>query len=123
MTAETDVRPALTASAARRLPGPIRLRAMESALRTIGRHYGALQWFLEWMPPAPADAFSTARALRTAQFAAKRVPAYRDYLFSLGLDPNTIKSLDDLPETDKRSYADVYRLPERCVDGRLPLMG
>ena len=86
MTAESDVRPAITAPKPARLPGLIQQRAMEIGLRQIGRHYGALQWFLEWMPSAPADAFSTARALKTARFAAKRVPAYRDYLFSLGLD-------------------------------------
>jgi phenylacetate-CoA ligase len=71
----------------------------------------------------PADDFATARALRTARYSAKHVPAYRDYLFSLGLEPDNIRSLDELPETDKRSYADVYPLAERCIGGRLPLMG
>ena len=123
MTAETDVQPAIAAPTARRLPGPMRLKGMELALRSIGKHYGALQWFLEVMPPGPADAFSTARALRAAQSAAKHVPAYRDFLFSRGLEPDNIRSLDDLPETDKRSYADVYPLAERCVGGQLPLMG
>jgi phenylacetate-CoA ligase len=123
MTAETDVRPAIASPTPRRLPGPVQLRAMELALRGISKRYGALQWFLEVMPPAPADAFATARALRTARYAAKHVPAYRDYLFSLGLEPDNIRSLDDLPETGKRSYADVYPLAERCIGGRLPLMG
>jgi hypothetical protein len=67
MTAETDVRPASASPTPRRLPGPIQLRAMELALRGISKRYGALQWFLEVMPPAPADAFATALALRTAR--------------------------------------------------------
>ena len=68
MTAETDVQPAIAAPSP---PPPARPDPAEGAWSSrsasIGKHYGALQWFLEVMPPKPADAFSTARALRAAQ--------------------------------------------------------
>jgi phenylacetate-coenzyme A ligase PaaK-like adenylate-forming protein len=106
-----------------RLPGAASLWALEVLLRTISRRYGALQWFLEVMPPGPADRFSAARALRAARDAARDVPAYRDFLRGAGVDPDRIRSLAQLPETDKKSYIDRYPLPERCVGGRLPLVG
>jgi phenylacetate-CoA ligase len=127
MTAQTDAQteaaPALAAPQPRRLPGPIQQGAMSLALRGISQRYGALQWFLEVMPPKPADAFSVARAIRAAQGAARQVPAYRSHLLEAGVDPDRIRSLDELPETDKKSYADRYPLPQRCLNGRLPLLG
>ena len=107
----------------RRLPGPIALFGLELLLRTISKRYGALQWFLEVMPPGPADAFSAARALRAAREAARDVPAYRDLLSRSGLDARRITDLRELPETDKASYIDRYSLPERCIGGELPLVG
>jgi phenylacetate-CoA ligase len=123
MTAQTDVQPAVQAKPIRRLPGPIQQSAMALGLRGIGRYYGALQWFLEVMPPGPADAFSLARAIRAAQAAARDVPAYRTFVRDAGVDPDRVRTLDELPETDKRSYADRFSIAERCVGGRLPLMG
>jgi phenylacetate-CoA ligase len=96
---------------------------MELGLRAISKRYGALQWFLEVMPPGPADAFSTARALRAARHAAHVVPAYRAILGEAGLTAKGIRSLDELPETDKKTYADRFPLAERCLNGRLPLLG
>ena len=107
----------------RRLPGPISMWGLEVLLRSISRRYGALQWFLEVMPPGPADSFSLARALRAARNAARDVPAYRDYLTNAGVNPDRIRSLADLPETDKKSYIDRYPLAQRCVGGTLPLVG
>lgn len=123
MTAQTDARPAIATPEPRRLPGAIQLRAMELALRGISQRYGALQWFLEVMPPGPADAFSTARAIRAAKHAANSVPAYRTILAEAGITANAITSLDELPETDKKSYADRFPLAERCLGGTLPLLG
>ena len=105
------------------LPGPISLWGLEVALRAISRRYGALQWFLEVMPPGPADSFSTARALRAARDAAQVVPAYRDYLAQLGVDIRRVRVMTDLPETDKKTYIDRYPIGERCVGGTLPLLG
>jgi phenylacetate-CoA ligase len=121
MSAETVSR--VEGARGRRLPGPLSLWGLEVLLRTISKRYGALQWFLEVMPPRPADDFSMARALRAARDAARDVPAYRDFLASAGVDPTRIAGLGDLPETDKHTYIDRYPLPERCVGGRLPLVG
>lgn len=105
------------------LPGPILLWSLELVLRAISRRYGALQWFLEVMPPQPAARFSTARALRAARDAARTVPAYRDYLRERGVDIRRVRAMPDLPETDKKSYIDRYPIAARCVDGRLPILG
>ncbi len=99
------------------------LAGLELLLRMVSKRYGALQWFLEVMPPGPADAFSAARALRAAREAAREVPAYRDFLSLAGVDARRITHLAELPETDKASYIDNYSLPERCMGGKLPLVG
>lgn len=122
MATESAARPA-TRSAPRRLPGPISQAALEVALRAVSKRYGALQWFLEMMPSLPAADFSEARALRAARHAARAVPAYRDFLECQAFDPASIRDLRELPETDKHSYIDKYPLAERCVGGRLPLVG
>jgi phenylacetate-CoA ligase len=123
MTAQTDTQPVTAPPDKRRLPGPIQLKAMELALRGISQRYGALQWFLEVMPPRPADAFSIARAIRAARHTARVVPAYRTLLGEHGIGASAIRSLDELPETDKKTYADRFPLAERCLNGRLPLLG
>jgi len=124
MTTGTAERTPVAVSRGRqRLPGPISLLGLEVLLRIVSKRYGALQWFLEMMPARPAEAFSKARALRAAREAVRDVPAYRDFLECAAIDPGHIRNLDDLPETDKRSYIDAYPLPERCVGGRLPLVG
>ncbi len=104
-------------------PGPLTLAAVDIALRTVSHHYGAMRRTLEMTPPALSDALSAARALRTAREAAARVPAYRRHLADSGIDPRSVRTLTDLPETDKASYVDRHALAERCVDGHLPLAG
>ncbi len=92
-------------------------------LKIVAGHYGALRWTLESVPPAVTDRLSRERAIVTARHAAQRVPAYRALLHELAIDPDHIRALDDLPETDKASYVDRWSLVERCVDGRMPLRG
>lgn len=104
-------------------PGPVTLAVTDLALRTVSLHYGTLRRFLELAPPVLTDAFSKARALRTAQDAAESVPAYREHLLAQGLDPGRIETFNELPETDKASYIDRYPLAKRCRDGRIPLRG
>jgi phenylacetate-CoA ligase len=123
MTAQTATTELPAPRPRRRLPGPVQQRALELLLRGISKRYGALQWFLEVMPPGPADAFSRARALRAAREAARHVPGYRDFLETNAIDPNRIRALEDLPETDKRTYIDAYPLAERVIGGRIPLLG
>jgi phenylacetate-CoA ligase len=104
-------------------PSAMLLAMVDVVLSFVAQRFGTLRWTLERTPPSVSDALSEARALRTARDAARRVPAYRDHLNSNGIDPSSIRSLDELPETDKASYIDRYPLPQRCVDGRLPLTG
>ncbi|PZF67877.1 CoF synthetase [Curtobacterium sp. MCPF17_047] len=69
------------------------------------------------------------RAWRTAELAAKRVPAYRAFLAGLGrssrLDARSgiATAFSGLPEMDKESYVKRWSIPERCLDGRLPRRG
>jgi phenylacetate-CoA ligase len=54
------------------------------------------------------------------------VPAYREYLSSLGIDSAglfPLGILGRLPETDKRTYIDRYDLMERCIGGVVPYPG
>ena len=104
-------------------PGTVTLAVADVALRLVARGFGSMRWTLERTSPAVSSALSEARALRTAREAARRVPAYRDHLENHGIDQSTVMSLAELQETDKASYIDRYALPERCVDGRLPLVG
>jgi phenylacetate-CoA ligase len=94
-----------------------------AGLKLVSLNYGALRWTLEAVPPAVTDRLSRERALETARHAARRVPAYRELLEERAVDPDHIRRLDDLPETDKAAYVDRWTLPERCLDGALPLRG
>jgi phenylacetate-CoA ligase len=70
------------------------------------------------------------RAWRTFEMAAKRVPAYRDFLFERGV-PGKLslkgKTLAEafaaLPEMDKDTYIKRWTIPARSVDGVLPRHG
>lgn len=62
------------------------------------------------------------RAVRAADRAVRRVPAYRRFAEERGVTRADIRSLR-LPYTDKRRYVDRYGLVDRCVDGRLPRTG
>ena len=70
------------------------------------------------------------RAWRTFEMAAKRVPAYRDFLVERGV-PGKLslkgKTLAEafaaLPEMDKDSYIKRWTIPARSVDGVLPRRG
>jgi phenylacetate-CoA ligase len=67
------------------------------------------------------------RAVRVYRFAARRVPAYADYLKhhphrGPRIGWRTV-SLRDIPEIDKNSYVKQYTLLEKLTDGRLPDRG
>jgi phenylacetate-CoA ligase len=123
MLTVTDVPAASTTTPRRWRPGATVLAIVEIVLRVLAGRFGTMRWTLERTSPSVSSALSEARALRTARDAARRVPAYRDHLERQGIDPAHIRSLDELPETDKASYIDPNPLPSRCLDGRLPLIG
>ncbi|HEX3605051.1 MAG TPA: phenylacetate--CoA ligase family protein [Candidatus Dormibacteraeota bacterium] len=75
-----------------------------------------------WVEPLGARA-----ALRAALHAQRRVPAYADFVEANGWsdDPGLpgAERLARLPIMDKRNYILRYTTPERCLDGRIPLVG
>ena len=55
--------------------------------------------------------------------AAQRVPAYKAFLKSRGIDPVRIKTMSDfakIPITDAKNYISAYPVKDRCWDGDLP---
>lgn len=68
----------------------------------------------------PPKGFRKAMAL--FKEAARRVPAYKDFLQKNGIDPSRIFTPEDfakLPRMDKPNYMSQYSLEERCWDGSL----
>jgi phenylacetate-CoA ligase len=69
------------------------------------------------------------RAWRTMELAARRVPAYGEFLDERGrasrLDTRggLTAAFAGLPEMDKDSYVKRWSIPDRCFDGRLPRRG
>lgn len=67
-------------------------------------------------------AVGAARALALFQAAARRVPAYRDFLARAGCDPATVQTAADwarVPIMDKANYLRQYPLADLCWDGTL----
>ena len=62
-------------------------------------------------------------ALRAFHRAAKRVPAYRNFLAEGGVDPARVTDIEAfrrlVPLTDKSSVFTANGLPSLCVDGRV----
>ena len=115
----TTPRPGRLSSALIRLVLP----AVGLGLKLASLDYGTMRWTLEHTPPAVTDRLSRERALVTARRAARYVPAYRELLDEAAVDPSAMGSLQELPETDKAGYVDRWSLPDRCVDGHIPLRG
>lgn len=70
---------------------------------------------------APREA--QAAALRVAQEAAARVPAYGRFLRLADYDANRLRTFADfleLPTMDKASYLTPYSVEQRCLNGDLP---
>lgn len=71
---------------------------------------------------ADREAEGAARALALFHAAARRVPAYRDFLARQGCDPARIQTpaaFAQVPVMDKRNYLTQYPLPDLCWDGNL----
>lgn len=62
------------------------------------------------------------KTLKLFKDAARRVPAYRDFLQKAGINPelvNTIKDFSGIPTIDKQNYISQYSLKELSWDGSL----
>jgi phenylacetate-coenzyme A ligase PaaK-like adenylate-forming protein len=99
---------------------------LDATFKTVGLRYGWLTQMFRRTPPRILAGLGQLRAERAAWRAAKRVPAYRDFLEREAVDPDDLFPLGilgRLPETDKRNYVDLYGLMERCVGGSVPYPG
>ncbi|HEX5823804.1 MAG TPA: hypothetical protein VFY18_05015, partial [Candidatus Limnocylindrales bacterium] len=99
---------------------------LDMTFRTVGLRYGWLKALFNATPAPILSGIGRLRAERAAWRATRRVPAYRSYLASTGVDSAglfPLGILGRLPETDKRSYVDRYGLLERCVGGAVPFPG
>ncbi|OGE78809.1 MAG: hypothetical protein A2751_01275 [Candidatus Doudnabacteria bacterium RIFCSPHIGHO2_01_FULL_46_14] len=62
------------------------------------------------------------RALTVFHEAARRVPAYKDFLKKNKINPQKIKTVGDfshVPHTDKKNYVSSYPIHKRCWDEKL----
>jgi phenylacetate-CoA ligase len=99
---------------------------LDAIFKTVGLRYGWLTLLFKRTPPPILAGLGQLRAERAAWRAAKRVPAYRDFLEHVAVDPDDLFPLGilgRLPETEKKNYIDVYGLMERCVGGNVPYQG
>ncbi|GAA3789612.1 phenylacetate--CoA ligase family protein [Sphaerisporangium flaviroseum] len=87
------------------------------------RVLAGLQAFYQAVPAATAPSDGGAEAaLALFHDVASTVPAYQAFLREHGLDPATIRAVDDftrVPLLDKDNYQRRYALPELCRGGRL----
>lgn len=99
---------------------------LDVIFKTVGLRYGWLTQLFKRTPPRLLSGLGQLRAERASWRAAKRVPAYRDFLEQAAVDPDDLFPfgiLGRLPETEKRNYIDRYGLMERCVGGSVPYPG
>lgn len=99
---------------------------LDVIFKTVGLRYGWLTQLFKRTPPRILAGLGQLRAERASWRAAKRVPAYRDFLEEAAVDPDDLFPLGilgRLPETEKRNYIDRYGMMERCVGGSVPYPG
>lgn len=99
---------------------------LDATFKTVGLRYGWLKTLFSVTPAPVLRGIGQLRAERAAWRATRRVPAYRAFLESAGVDVGglfPLGILGRLPETDKASYVDRYGMLERCIRGDLPYPG
>ena len=115
-----------TAAASVGLLRTLWLTPFDLAFRTMGFRFAWMKAVFTHTPPAVLRLTGRLRAARAAWRATTSVPAYVDLLASRGIDPAAMAPLGiltRLPQTDKASYIDRYRIEDRCVDGSFPFAG
>jgi phenylacetate-CoA ligase len=111
------------------LRGPlagVTLRAADLARGAALRSYAMFLRSAD-SPPGPLMALSPLAAWRAAEHARRRVPAYRQFLARAGWrdDPtlSPVERIGHLPVADKESYIKAFSTEQRCLDGRIPMIG
>jgi len=98
------------------------LMPVDLLLRVIGPNYRLFFWLFLVMPPGLVAWVFRLRAIRAADYAYRKVPAYRQFLHSKGVFEVAIDSLSVAP-TDKANYISPFPPDQRCVNGKIPLCG
>ncbi|MGY4720249.1 phenylacetate--CoA ligase family protein [Naumannella huperziae] len=111
----------------RRLALRALLGAQDLAMKQLVRNQGVhTALFARGLAPVRAE-LGRYRAWLAYDNAARRVPAYREFLAEQGIAPGAVDgeppTLAGVPEMDKASYIKRWSVQERCLDGRLPTRG
>jgi len=114
-----------TARTVSRRPAPhpqmlrVLLAPLDPVFRAIGHRYGAFIRFVSAAPPPMLARLGYWRAVRAADHARTRVPAFAAFCREHEVTGDELRRLAT-PPTDKASYVNRWSLAERCVGGRLP---
>lgn len=97
------------------------LTPVDLILNLIGPRYQLFFWFFAIAPPYVVAWLGRLLAMRACDQAARKVPAYREFLKS---NPSYLIDINRLrlPPTDKQNYINVVSPAGRCVNGILPLV-
>ncbi|MFH1367169.1 MAG: hypothetical protein ABIH38_04260 [Patescibacteria group bacterium] len=79
-------------------------------------------WFMSTMKASFWEKQGVNKVLKRFQNVARRVPAYKKFLKDSGINPETVRTLEDfkkLPIIDKKNYLLKYDIKELCLDGKL----
>ena len=78
--------------------------------------------FMSNMPASFWEKQGKKKALKIFQLAVQEVPAYKDFLQKQNINPDKIRTLEDLkklPILDKKNYIQKYPINKRCLNGTL----
>ena len=82
----------------------------------VAKSYDTFISGFRFLSPTYLEWTSHIRARRIYYFAAKNIPAYKDFI-----KDKEIKKWNDIPFTNKDSYIKKYPTEERCFGGKIPL--
>lgn len=104
-------------------PSTLALRGADIGEQAVQRSYRLFQHATS-LPPGIIERMSATAALRAAEHAHRRVPAYRLFVAQAGAlgaaHLPAAERLRQLPAMDKENYVKVFETEQRCLDGRIP---
>lgn len=81
-------------------------------------------WFLSKAPTKLLEKLGKKNVLALIGEAALKIPAYQDFLSNHGINPQKIRSLEEIPLTDKENYLRKYPFEKLCLEplGKMDLI-
>lgn len=73
-------------------------------------------WFLSKAPTWLLEKLGRKNALTVFREAAQKIPAYQDFLYHHGVNPEKIKNLEEVSLTDKENYLRTYSFKDLCLE-------